>query len=464
VRNFRLNRRALLLGGGGVLVGLPVLDAMLPRTARAQSATAPKRLVVFYTPNGTNAGNSGEIQNQTAFWPAATGSDFVLGEEVAALEPLRDKLLIVSGINGPSMEDNVDSAFGDLHSIGMSQMLTGTQYIYDPATAVGDSLPGGYPGDISVDQYIASQIGSATRFPSLELGVMTATDSGVMPFSRMISSGPNQPVPPEEDPAAAFTRIFSDGTDTGGETVDYALQQRKSVLDYVMEDYTRISSNVGAADKQRLEAHLDQVRALEMRLGGGGGMPMPTQSCDSTTAIENPGDPQDKANFPAIGKLHMDVLALALKCDMTRVASLQWSWARSTLVHTWVGASEGHHSMSHFGSTAPLTAVNAWYAEQLAYFGQALDAVDDVDGKTLLDNTLVYWCSDVAWAYTHSFINLRGFFLGSCGGAMKTGQHIAVSAQPHQKLLVTLMQAMGLSDNEFGDSSYGTGPLDGILA
>ncbi|HEV8245466.1 MAG TPA: DUF1552 domain-containing protein, partial [Polyangiaceae bacterium] len=380
-----------------------------------------------------------------------------------------DRLLIVSGVNGESCK-NDDSVYnpaamyhGDLHSIGLSQMLTGVSYIYDGSTAVAGSLPGGYAGGISVDQYIASKIGGETKFPSLELGVITTTDTGVQPFSRMISAGPNQPVPPSEDPAAAFQRIFSDGTAVGGATVDQALAQRKSVLDFVADDLVRLEDKVGASDRLKLDAHLTAIRDLETRLGNGstGGA---TASCDPSQSIQNQGDPQDKANFPVTGKLHMDVLALALKCDVTRVASLQWSWARSNLVHTWAGATQGHHDMSHAGASGELSAVNTWYAEQLAYLAGSLAAAEDVDGTNLLDNTVIYWCSEVAWGYVHSFDNLRVFLLGSCGGALNTGQDLALTAQPHQKLLVTLMNAMGVMENEFGDTSYGTGPLPGVLA
>ncbi len=461
----RLSRRALLRGAGGIAVGLPALEAMRGGGARAATTAAPRRLVIFYTPNGTNA-----QVNQPEFWPQQTGAGFVLGKEVAPLEPLRDQLLIVSGVNGESCK-NDDSTVnpkaaghGDLHSIGLSQMLTGVSYIYDPATAAPGSLPGGYAGGISVDQYIAKKLASPTRFPTLEFGVINATDVGVLPFSRMISAGPNTPIPAEQDPAKMFTRIFTDGTPTGQMTVDRTRAQRKSVLDFVLAESARVQQRVSASDRRKLDAHLTAVRQLESRLDAAGTtVPVP-QSCSAVAAPPRAGDPLDKANFAATGKLHMDLLALALKCDLTRIASLQWSWARSTLVHTWAGAAQGHHDMSHAGQSAELTGVNFWYAQQLAYLATALKGVQDVDGKTLLDNTLIYWCSEVAWAYTHTFDGLRAFFLGSCGGAVKTGQHVAVGGQPHQKLLVTLMNAMGVPDTQFGDASYGTGPLPGVLA
>jgi Protein of unknown function (DUF1552) len=457
----RLNRRTLLRGLGGLAVGLPALEAMSRSTAAAAATSAPKRLVIFFTPNGTNANNSELVEPD--FWPEQTGTSFTLGPEVAPLEPLRKQLLMVSGVNGDSMAQNVKDAFGDLHSIGLSQMLTGVPYVLDPASALPGSLPGGYAGGISVDQYIAKQIGGATKFPSLEFGVVNATDIGVRPFSRMIYSGPNEPVPAEQDPAAMYQRIFSDGTQGGTMTVERTLAEQKSVLDFVQDDYARLTPKLGMSDRQKLDAHLTAIRELEMRLSPGAPVGSPA-SCSSVKAVVNAGDPLDKANFPTTGKLHMDLLALALKCDVTRVASLQWSFARSTVVHAWAGSTQGHHDMSHAGASAELTGVNTWYAQQLLYLGQALASEPDVDGQTLLDNTLIYWCSEVAWAYTHSFLNLRAVLLGGGGGALKTGQHIDVGGQAHQKLLVTLLNAMGIMETTFGDPAYGTGPLPGVLA
>ncbi len=456
----RLKRRALLRGLGGLAVGLPALEAMSRSSAAAATTPAPKRLVIFFTPNGTNANNSELVQPD--FWPAQTGTSYTLGPEVAPLEPLRKQLLMVSGVNGDSMAQNVKDAFGDLHSIGLSQMLTGVPYVLDPASALPGSLPGGYAGGISLDQYIAKKLAGATKFPSLELGVVNATDIGVRPFSRMIYAGPNQPVPAEQDPAALYKRLFSDGTQGGTSMVERTLAEQKSVLDFVQDDYARLTPQLGTSDRQKLEAHLTAIRELEMRLSPA--TAAAPASCSSVPAVTNSGDPLDKANFPATGKLHMDLLALALKCDLTRVASLQWSFARSTVVHAWAGATQGHHDMSHFGASAELTGVNTWYAKQLLYLGQALAGVTDVDGQTLLDNTLIYWCSEVAWAYTHSFLNLRAVLLGGGGGALKTGQHIDVGGQPHQKLLVTLLNAMGIMETTFGDAAYGSGPLPGILA
>jgi hypothetical protein len=472
VRPFRLSRRSLLRGAGGILVGLPALEAMSGSNARADEADPARRLVVFYTPNGTNAGNSGDLAGETDFWPAATGPDFVLGKETAPLEPLRAQLLIASGINGESCTADVANQMsgvpGDLHSIGLAQLLTGVATKVDEKTIglIPGALPTAYGQGISVDQYIASKLALPTKFPTLEFGVQNTTDYGVLPLSRMVYSGPNQPVPAEQDPAAMFARMFSDAAPGAGDSAaKQVLAQRKSVLDFVMDDFARIETRVGKSDKERLEQHVTAIRSLETRLSKQlTAEPVSVPSCGTVAPPDSPDDPQAKANFPTVGKLQMDLLVLALKCDLTRIATLQWSWARSNLVHAWAQGTQGHHDMTHVGASDELSRVNNWYASQLAYLGQQLLDTKDPTGASLLDSSLIYWCSDVAWAYTHSYDNLRAFFLGSGGGYFKTGQHINVGGQPHQKLLVTFMNMLGLKEDKFGDASFGTGQLTSLLA
>ncbi len=158
----------------------------------------------------------------------------------------------------------------------------------------------------------------------------------------------------------------------------------------------------------------------------------------------------------------MDLLATALACDITRIASIQWSWARSTQVFSWVNQSDRHHDMTHRGWSEGLGRINRWYAEQLAYLGGKLKALKEEPGS-VLDNTVIYWCSDVAAGQDHNYANLRTFLLGSCGGFFKTGQHIKFNNEPHNKLMVSLMRAMGISDaTQFGDAKVGTGPLPGL--
>jgi hypothetical protein len=446
-----LSRRAFLGGAGGITIGLPLLESMTEQRARAAVSAAAKRLVIFFSPNATN--------NPAEFMPQQGGANYTLGKETAPLLPLRDKLLVVSGINMESAKQDD----GDHHSIGMSHMLTATKWI--PASGYekpgGDQFTVGFAGGISVDQHIAKQIGTTTKFPSLEFGVISISDYGVHPFSRMISAGPNQPVPAEDDPGAMFKRVFTDGTIVAGTTVEQANAQRRSVLDFVTDDFVRLEAKLGTRDRQKVDQHLTAVRNLEARLSRA--TTPPSASCINKTFTPS-GDPLDKANIPVTGKLQMDLLTLALSCDVTRVASIQWSWARSLLVHPWVQVGDQHHTLSHGGASDALSRINTWFSQQLAYLATSMNAIDEGNGQTLLDNSVVYWCGECAIGYNHDYNNIRAFLLGSCGGALKTGQHIHLENEPHNKLLVTLMNAMGVAGNQFGDPQFGTGPLPGVSA
>lgn len=473
-----MRRRTMLRGAGGVAIALPLLDAMRSRRAAADQALVPRRLAIFYTPNGTQ-NQSGAAEGFANGLPAGPLTTMPL--EAEALDALRSKLTIVSGVNSETSKSPHEGN-GDLHSVGLTELLTGVKSTYSGnggPTVAPDALPPMIGQGISIDQYVANAIGGATPRPSLQFGVQSeTTPNGLIDgFCRMGYAAPAQPVPAITDPAKMFTRMFGDGDP--GVDLDQIQAQRKSVLDAVMDDYDSLRTRVGPADARKLDDHLTAIRELEQSLSKPG-----VASCDAPMGFVADGDPDDPGNVPAVGRQHMDLLALAFQCDITRVASLQWSTARSALVHPWNVDGAGqpytdvdHHTLTHqIGTAAPeVSGINGWYAAQLAYLGARLDALDDADGSSVLDNSVIWWCTDVSWGYVHSFDNIRAFLLGGGGGSLRRGEHIVLAApEPHQRLLVTLLTAMGLPDDRFGDTSYtdadgnvvdiAAGPLPGVLA
>lgn len=447
-----LSRRLVLRGAGGVAVGLPLLEAMLPR--RAHAAASPRRFITFFTPNGTN--------DYKAFMPQTTGTNFSLGMETDPLLPLKDKLLVLSNINARSAAQQMD---GDQHGVGMAHMLTNTPTAAGPK--VDDVATWG--GGVSIDQKIAQSLAAPTKFPSLELGVQTNIGTkgmGAHPFSRMVYKDRLQPVPSQDDPRESWKRLFSDlpGTAVGGggaPAIDQAREQRRSILDFVRGDYQRVATKLGARDKQKIEAHLTVVRDIETRLSTPTAVAVGCRRPPEVAASINPSDPKQ---YPDIGKLQMDLLVLALACDLTRVASLQWSWARSDVAMTWIGVRDSHHEMTHGKASPTLSSVNRWYAEQVAYFATAMKAFAETDGS-LLDNSVVWWCSDISFGPTHGFSNIRAFLLGGCGGHFKTGQHVSFTGNTAtaNQLMVTFMRAMGIAGAaQFGDPAVAQGPLTGV--
>ena len=429
--------RRKLLGASAALAG----TAFLPRSVWAATAP-PKRLVVVFSANGT-------IFN--SWLPTGTEASFTLSPILSALAPFQKKLLVLNGINVKS----AGFGPGDDHMKGMGHMLTGIELL--PGDTMGGAgTPAGFAGGISIDQRIVADIGQATRFPSLEFGVMVQ-NSDV--WARMIYSGANQPLPPMEDPVAAFARIFAGSTLSAAQTA-ILLKRRQSVLDYVQGSLTGLSGRIGSDDRVRVQQHLNSVQQIEKQLLA------QTGACSAPTVTST--DLTNVANYPAIGKTQMDLLIASLACDQAHVASLQWSHSVSDIPMPWLNISTGHHTLSHTADTdspdqASLVQINTWYAQQFAYLLQGLDAVIESDGSTLLDNCLVLWINELSKGNIHSHQPLPVVIAGSAGGALRSGRFVTYSPQqPHNNLLVSIANAMGTSITTFGNPAYCTGPLSNL--
>lgn len=446
-----LSRRQFLRGAAGTAVALPLLSSLGSR-ARAVPPSFPKRLVVFYSPHGT-------VKKD---W-IVTGSenDFTLSGILAPLEPHKKDLLVLKNI------DLLSAEYGpaDTHQEAMSALLTGYGTIADPSGSGGrrmdTSEPVGWGGGISVDQFLAGSLGAMTKLPSLELGVVsTFNEVG----GRIIYSAPGTPVPPVNDPAMIYDRIFADlALDPA--TLAAIRRERKSVLDVVQKQFARVQNAVSKEDRDKLQAHADAIRGIELRLDAPGGV--------LGGACTKPARPDIDFNkielYPDIGKLQMDLLVLALACDVTRIASIMWSHAGFTSPPSpWLGIEEGHHTLSHTGDSdvdaqTKLSKVKTWYAQQFAYLIAALKAVPEGAGS-MLDNTVVWWGSELSVGNTHSHHDMPFVLAGSCGGYFKTGRFIDYGrdasdlGHTHNDLLVSLCHAMGRTDvGAFGNVKYCTG-------
>ncbi len=453
----RVNRRAMLKGtiyGGTVAVGLPLLDAMMPRRGVAQQGTAPKRIVFWFTANGT----------RQDIWSPPASMDLSGHPMHAAMAPFSDKLLFLDGVDQSVTYDSI----GDGHQTGMACLLTNSEILPGTLFCEGSCNAGmeqyvGWGGGQSVDQYIASQIENdiVTKFRSLEMGVQVRSSTI---WSRMSYAGPDQPIPPREDPNQNFTDFFSD-LDSDPFALQLLQQRRQSVLDAVMDDHAAFQARLGYEDRQTLDRHLQSIRDLERRLEV-------TSNFGQGCSVPNPelpgGSYEQNDMYPATGKAQMDMLVMALACDMTRVASLQWSRSVSNVRFNWVTQTlgEGHHGLSHYddnnsNAQADLLEINKWYSEQFAYFLGQLDAIQE-GGNTLLDNTVVVWVNELGKGNSHTRRDIPFVLAGSCGGYFNTGRHIDFDGEPHGKLLVSLTHAMDKPVNTFGEAQYSQGPLSGL--
>jgi hypothetical protein len=425
----RTRRRTLLRGGAAAAITGPFLR-LLERPAGAAGPT--KRLVVFATPNGTI---------MDAFWPGA-GCQY--GEILKPLEPLKSKLLVMRGIN---MSSAYKTPIPADHGPDYANALTGVQRVL----GVGSSRYGAI-GGISLDQFLADKLGSKTKFASLQLCVGSYTTAWPL-----MARGMNQPIAPETSPQKVFDRLFSSVAGAGGDgaALERLRADRQSLLDYVKDDVGDLRCQLGAPERQRMDAHLQSIREVERSLSFG-----PKVTC---AAPKVPAEPLD---FPAQGKLQMDILASALACDLTRVVVLMWSGGGSDTVHTWAGVpSGGHHAIAH--GLVKITAdqqksyqikIDNWYAQQFAHLCGRLGAIAE-EGSNVLDSSALLWMHEQSNGGLHTRKDMPYVLAGSCGGYFKVGRCLQVNGTSHNNLLVSLANAMDVPITTFGDPQFSTGPM-----
>jgi hypothetical protein len=446
-----LGRRAVLRGAG-IAVALPWLEAMSPR--KKAWAAPTKRFVTWFTPNGT-------IKDAWVPTPGASETEFELSRILKPLEPYKSKLLVLDGIDNEMARA---PGPGDGHMKGMGCMLTGVELL--PGKILGGSgTPSGLASGISVDQEIVKQTKPNTRFPSLELGVHAGAQG--TPWGYSSYKGSNQPLPLDNSPLNVWNRIFAEVNSANINDNSLLLRartQKRSVLDSVLANYKLMAGKVGADDRKRLEQHLQNVDELQKRIASATIPPLSKNCMKPEAPLKI-----DRANdrFPENGKLQMDLLAMALQCDLTRVATLQWEHSVGGIRFTWLGAARGHHDLSHDPDSAldtkeMLIKINVWFSEQLAYLAGRLSAVQE-EGGTLLDNTLIFWTNELARGNAHSHPDMPFVVLGRAGGRLRTGRYLKYSGTvAHNDLLTAFLNVFDVPATSFGDPRFNKGALKNL--
>ncbi|AUX47589.1 hypothetical protein SOCE26_091110 [Sorangium cellulosum] len=450
---FRLSRRAMLRGAGAIAVALPWLEIMgTERQAHAQPAPA-RRFLAVYTPGGTVIDR----------WrPTGTETSFTLGPILAPLAPVQDRLLVVDGLD-------MQSARGEQHQSGIIAWLTGT-----PQELTSN---GGYAGGPSIDQVIASRISAGrTAEASLQLAVRWATGKShglmtPMNIANFEETAPYSPIPPRLDPVEIFTALF--GTLDPGASDDAArrLARKRSILDFLDRRYAALSARLGAADKQKIDQHLTKIREIEQSLST-------TAACRPPARVDtsdyNPSsglnssdtgsirDISTDAAIPKVGKLMTDMLVMALACDITAVGTLQWSDTEAKYTLPWLNLTEHHHFYQEMGGYRPAECelIYTWYSEQHLYLLQEMEKVD-MGGHSLLDESVVFFGSEISDPPSHRKTNMP-FLLAGGGGGLRTGRWVRYPNLPHNNLLVSILNLFGDTRTRFGAPAYCTGPLTNL--
>jgi hypothetical protein len=453
----QLTRRRLLGGLGAATVALtsPIWKSSTVFGQDAKTGGA-RRFIGIFSANGT-------IASDFFAKTDAAQSPLTLGQILSPLSEHLSRLLVLKGVHmNSTIEDElgVEGALkpGGPHMKGPGAMLTGGSLMEGTFTGAGG--PAGYADRISVDQFIANRIGSQSRYPSLEFGVRI---EGQEPLRVISYRGANQPNIAVDDPWKIYARLFAD---TG--LSDAALAQRlkdgQSVLDFLKDDLGRLRGRVDATDQARLDAHLTGLRNIEKRLSDTaavGCMPL---------AMPEKADPRAMENYPLVGKLQTDLMVLAHRCDLTRVSTFMWANADSWQYYPWIGVNEEHHELSHAGdddeaAREKLIKINAWHAEQVAYLLDQLAESVEVDGTSLLDNSLVLWGNEIGVGNTHTYKDIPWLIAAGSATGLDTGRFLKFADRPHNDLLVSVCNAMGLADVEtFGIPGVCTGGLPGLFA
>jgi len=445
----RIPRRALLRGAG-IALGLPWLEAMLPGDARAQSVGVPSRALFVYFPTGYRV--DGWLKASPGVYP-----DFTFPAIAQALAPFKSQLSLITGAG------NAPAAFGNggdgIHARGTGCFLT-CEHLLKTGFEVG----------ISADQLIAKSVGASTCVPSLALGIpgerLPGFDEdgyGEVYLDNISFVGPRSNVQKDNNPQTLFRRLVSCASlqnQMPGTAVDPTIAERSkfevSVMGAVKDEAKRLSGCVGAEDRQRLDQYYTSITELEQRFQSTPGAGMSTTSCVQPTE-----PPKTGATYAESIHLMMDVALFAFRCGLTRVATMMMDGAFSRRNYGLpdIDGVDYIHGLSH-GEIAgkPLdhprwVKITTHFFENFAYLLTQMNAMSEGE-RTLLGNSIVYINSEFGDGDAHSQYDLPVIVAGNAGGKFKSGQHIALASKtPVSNVILTVMQAMGLTQTTFGDSS-----------
>ncbi|MEO6035174.1 MAG: DUF1552 domain-containing protein [Verrucomicrobiota bacterium] len=449
---FNFSRRHFLRGIGAC-IALPAMESLKPlallasvnkagsaASKLAMTATgAPLRTAFIYFPNGA-------IPSE--WWPTREGKVFDFTRTLQPLEKNRNSLQILGGLNHLNAEAGLDGG-GD-HACANGTFLTGVRM----KKSASDIRAG-----ISIDQVMAQSIGHLTRFPSLELTCdqvrkAGACDSGYScAYQHNISwSSPTTPMTPEFNPRLVFERLFGNGTHgERSQNLKRRQQEQRSVLDFVLEDARNMQSRLASRDKDKLDQYLTGVREIETRI----------ERAERFENIKDPaldtpaGIPSDHGEYV---QLMYDMMVLAFQSDSTRIVTMLLAHDGSNRSFADIGISEGHHDLSHHQNKAEMikkvAEIDLWYVKQFAKFLDKLQATKDVDGHSLLHNSMIVYGGGNADGNRHTHSNLPILLAGAGGGALTTGRHIKLGAKPTTNLFLSMADRLGMSSLErFGDST-----------
>jgi hypothetical protein len=444
--------RRTLLRGAGVCLALPLLDAMRPERALAQSEKVQRFVALFY-PNGTDPRK----------WNPNPGvlSDSNLPECLKDLTGFAAEGIWPAG--GATLQD-VTVVTGIDHS-GIALDIHVPSMSLAAHKGTGEAFK---PGAPTLDQYLAERLQGTTPYRSL---AMSANGGKDIAQDRISFRENGQAETPHDDPKTLFNTLFGK-TPTSMPDAEQAkrAQRNQSVLDAVKEDHSRLVARLGSADKQRVAQYLDAISELEKQLGASGGS---GSSCTPTAPTTTGAN-----NWHTKSKQFIDVMVLAMACDLTRVATLQYSNSWNVHYEDYsIGTGKeslgkwSDHFISHkLDDTdratdldgldraeaqriadARVVATSRFKVRRFAYLVEKLKSVTTPTG-TLLDESLVMYCSENGDGDSHARKNMPTLLAGHVGG-FKTGRAVAAANQPTGALHASILTRFGFETPSYGSPS-----------
>ena len=439
-----LSRRTLLRGIG-TAIALPALDAMAPAMNSSKiPGKTPVRMAFVYVPNGLDMRH----------WTPKEDGAFTgeLPRILRPLEPLRNEFNILSNLTQNGGRALLDGA-GD-HGRCCGSYLTG---VHVKKTMV-DIKAG-----VSCDQIAANQVGSATLFPSLQVGLEDARQAGDCDSGYSCAYTNNlswrseaQPLPPLLDPRALFERLFGKGPVLSPEARARQAKYRKSVLDHVTADTKKLQGDLGPTDRRKLDEYLSSIREIEKQL----------EKAEGDNAKIDPGMPKPygvPADFSEHFRLMSDMITVAFQADMSRIVTFLVTREGTSRPYREIGIADGHHPLTHHQGKMDLldkvTKINEYHMQQFAAWMMRLKSIKEGD-STILDNSMIVYGAGLSDGNRHTHEDLPVMVMGRGGNHFKGGRRITYRKEtPISNLYLTMMDRMGVQTDDFGDS---TGRIDGL--
>jgi hypothetical protein len=310
---------------------------------------------------------------------------------------------------------------------------------------------------------VASQIGSKTRFPSLEVGLEDARQAGDCDSGYSCAYTNNlawrsetQPLPPILDPRALFERLFGNGVVLSPEARARQGRYRRSILDFVSGDTQKLASTLGPTDKRKLDEYLSSIREIELQIA----------KAEKDNAAIDPK--MDKpygvpADFAEHFKLMTDMITIAFQADLSRVLTFLVTREGTSRAYREIDIPDGHHPLTHHRNDPEMmekvAKINTYHMRQFAAWMEKLKSIQEGDG-TLLDNSMIVYGAGLADGNRHTHEDLPTLIAGRGGKLIKPGRRVMYRKEtPMCNLFLTMMGGMGVEMDHFGDAS---GRLTGL--